>query len=87
MELTMKLSGIQVLQEVFQLSRNLHVFILGEQVHVPETVDGNQGQIVLGLAQVVQGMSKFYSVGNQEIDVFYNKKSYETNHNSKPLYC
>jgi hypothetical protein len=51
----------------------MHVCIFGEQVHVPKAVNGNQWQVILGFTQVVQGMSKFHSIGNEEIDILCKK--------------
>ena len=65
----MEFSRVQILQELLQLSGHVHVLVVGEQVHVPEAVDSNQRQVLLGLAQVVQGMSKHDSVSDQKVDV------------------
>ena len=40
---------------------------------MPEGVDGDEGQVLLGLAQVVQGVGELDTIGNQEIDVLCNK--------------
>lgn len=55
---------------LFQLSWDLHVFVFGKQVHVTETVNGDEGKIRFGFAQMMQGMSKFHTIGDEEIDVF-----------------
>ena len=70
MELSVKLSRVQILQKLLQFSGNLGVFVFGEQVHVPETVDGNKGQILFILAEVVQWVSKLDTICYQEIYVF-----------------
>lgn len=49
----MKFPAVKIGQESFQLSRRVHVFEGGEQVHVAERIDGNQRQIRLTLAQVM----------------------------------
>ena len=52
----------------------MHVFVLGEEVHVPEAVDGDQGKVLLRLAQVVKRVSKFDPVGHEEVDVLCETK-------------
>ena len=37
---------------------SLDVFEVGEDVHVSETVDGHQREVVLALPEVVEGMGK-----------------------------
>ena len=49
-EFSMEFSRVQILQELLQLSGHVHVLVVGEQVHVPEAVDSNQRQVLLGLA-------------------------------------
>lgn len=65
----MQLSAVQVVQELLQLARLVHVLVIVKQIHVPERVDGDQWQVRLGLAQVVQRMRKLLSVGRQEVYV------------------
>jgi hypothetical protein len=48
----------------------VHIFVFGEEIHVSEAVDGDQGQVLLGFAQVVKRMGKLDTVGDQEVDVF-----------------
>merc|ERR1719244_2112019 len=62
MKLPVKFATVQVQQELPDLARHPHVLVLGEQVHVPEAVDSNQGEVILGFAKVMQGMCKFDSV-------------------------
>ncbi len=59
----------KVLIYLLKSAWNVHVFVLGEEVHVPEAVDGDQGKVLLRLAQVVKRVSKFDTVGHEEVDV------------------
>lgn len=45
--LPMQLSAVQVIQELLQLARLVHVLVVIEQIHVPERVDGDQWQVRL----------------------------------------
>lgn len=65
----MKFSAVKILQELFQLSRRVHVFEVREQIHVSERVDGDEWQVRLAFAKVVKWMCKAIAVGNEEIDV------------------
>ena len=56
----------------------MHVLVLGEQVHVPEAVDGEERQVLFGLAEVVQRVSKLDSVGDQKVDVLCGRKKIGT---------
>ena len=60
--------------DLLEFSGNVHVLVLGEQVHVPEAVDGEERQVLLGLAEVVQRVSKLDSVGDQKVDVLCGRK-------------
>ena len=42
---------------------------VGEDVHVAEGVDGEDGEVALRLAQMVERVGKFKTVGNEEVDV------------------
>merc|ERR1719320_1973507 len=44
MKLPVKFATIQVKQELPNLARHLHILVLGEQVHVSEAVNSDQGQ-------------------------------------------
>ncbi len=41
-----------------------------------EAVDGDQGQVLLGFAQVVKRMGKLDTVGDQEVDVFWKENCF-----------
>merc|ERR1719184_157994 len=62
MKLPVKFATIQIQQELPDLARHPHVLVLGEQVHVPEAVDSNQREIILGFAKMMERMGKFDSV-------------------------
>lgn len=66
-KLPVQLPGLQVLEERQQLTRNLHVADVREQVHVSETVDGDEGQVALALAQVVERVSETHPVRGEEV--------------------
>ncbi len=42
----------------------MHILVFGEQVHVPEAVDGDEGKVFFRLSKVVKRMSKLDAVGN-----------------------
>lgn len=65
----MKFPAVKIAEEFFEFSRRVHVFEVGEQVHVTEWIDGDQGEVRLGLAQMVQWMSETIAIGNEEVDV------------------
>lgn len=56
--------------DLFELSRDVHVFVLGEEVHVTEAVNRNEWKIFLGLTQVVERVGEFHAVSDQEIHIF-----------------
>ena len=56
---------------------------VGEDVHMPEAVDGDQRQVVRALAQVVQGVSELVSVRRQEVDTRWA----DGTHGSRGGYC
>merc|ERR1719370_951399 len=59
MKLPVKFAAVQVQQELPDLARYPHVLVLGEQVHVPEAVDGYQREVILGFAKMMERMCKF----------------------------
>lgn len=59
----MQFAAVQIVKELLKLSRRIHVLGVIKQVHVSKRIDGNQRQIRLGLAQVMQGMGKLLSIG------------------------
>merc|ERR1719427_40323 len=59
MKLPVKFATVQVQQKLPDLARYPHVLVLGKQVHVPEAVDSNQGEVILGFAKMVERMCKF----------------------------
>lgn len=65
----MKFSTVKILQKLFQLSGRVHVFEVGEKIHVPERIDGNERQVRLAFAEMMKRMSEAITVGNEEIDV------------------
>ena len=56
-QLSVKLAAVQILDEVPDLANCPHVRVLGEEIHVAEGVNGDQGEIILGLAEMVERMS------------------------------
>merc|ERR1719233_472700 len=62
MKLPVKFATVQVQQELPDLTRDPHVLVLREQVHVPEAVDSNQGEVILRFAKMMQRMCKFYTI-------------------------
>merc|ERR1719402_1755456 len=46
MKLPVKFATVQIQQELPDLARHPHVLVLGEQVHVPEAVDGYQREVI-----------------------------------------
>ena len=72
----MQLPTVEVIQELFQLARSIHILVVIKQVHVPKGVDGDQREIRLRLAQVMKGMSKLLSVGRQEVDVLWKRNNW-----------
>lgn len=60
--LPVQLSAVQVGQELLQLPRRVNILEVIKQVHVPERVDGDEWQVRLRLAQVVQRVCKRLSV-------------------------
>ena len=77
-ELPMKFSWVEIFEKVLELAWHIHVLVVGEQVHVPETVDRYQREVFLWLSQVMQRMSKFDAVSNQKVDVFFKGKNAES---------
>lgn len=73
-ELSVQLSRVEVGEELLELAGHAHVRVLGEHVHVPEAVDGDEGQVLFLLAKVVQRVSELDPVGHKEIDVLCNNK-------------
>ena len=71
-ELPVELARVEVGEELLELAGHVHVGVLGEHVHVPEAVDSNERQVLLLFAEMVQRVSEFDSVSNQEVDVFCN---------------
>lgn len=67
----MQLPRVQILQELVQAARSLHVLVVGEQVHVPEGVDGDQRQVRERLAQVMQRVLEPLPVRCQEVHVLW----------------
>lgn len=65
----MQLATVEILKELLQLTRRVHVTEVGEQIHVLERVDGNQGQVILGFTQMVQRMRESLAIGGQKVDV------------------
>lgn len=65
----MQLAAVQIVEEGLQPTGRVHLLVVGEQVHVSERVDGDQRQIGLRFAQMVQRMGEAFAVGRQEIDV------------------
>lgn len=65
----MELPTVKIVQELFELSWCIHVFEVGEQIHMSEGIDCNQWEVGLSLAKMVKRMSKSITVGNEEIDV------------------
>ena len=45
------------------------IFILREEVHVSEGVDGDQRQVLLPLPEVVEGVGELDAVGGQELNL------------------
>lgn len=72
----MQLSAVQVIQKLLQLSRRVNILEVIKQIHVSEWIDGDQRQIRLGFAQMLQRMGKLFAIGREEIDVFWNKNPY-----------
>lgn len=64
----MKFSAVQILQILFQLARRVHVFEIGEQVHVTEWVDRNERQIWRALAKMMQWMRETVAISDEEVD-------------------
>lgn len=73
-ELSVELSAVEIIEEFLQFPRNVHVFYIVKEIHVPEWIDGNQREVRLGLSQVMQRMGKAFSIGHQEVDIFWLKK-------------
>merc|ERR1719435_858394 len=59
MKLPVEFATVQVQQKLPDLARYPHILVLGEQVHVPEAVYSNQGEVILGFAKMVERMCKF----------------------------
>merc|ERR550519_1043603 len=68
-KLPVEFSTVEIQDELSQLAGYPHVLVLGEQIHVTERVDGNQGEIVLGLAEMVERMGELDTVRSQETDL------------------
>lgn len=62
------------MKELLEFSRFLHVIVIWEEVHVPEGVNGDQGQVRQRLAQVVQGVLKPYAISREEVYVLWKFK-------------
>merc|ERR1712012_1532012 len=69
MEFPVQFARVEILQELFHLSWNSYVLIFGEEVHVSERVDSNEGKIILRLAKVAQWVGELEAVGDEEVDV------------------
>ena len=54
-----------------------------EDVHMPEAINGDQRQVVIALAQVVQGVREMVSVSRQEVDPRWADET----HGSHGGYC
>lgn len=65
----MQFAAVQIVEELLQFAGLVNLLVVGEQVHVPERVYGDQRQIGLRLAQMVQRMRKALAVGGQEVYV------------------
>lgn len=61
-------AGVQILYELFQFVRNVYVGEFRKGVHVSETVDHDQRQIVGGFAQVMQRMLERFAVRREEMN-------------------
>ena len=68
-ELPVQLAAVQVQDELPHLARGSHLLVLGEEIHVPEGVDGDQWQVVLPLAEVVQRVGELQPVRRQEVNI------------------
>lgn len=66
-ELPVQLSGVKILQELFQFTWYVHVAEGGKQVHVPETVDCDEREIFFRFTEMVKRMSKLLTIGCEEI--------------------
>lgn len=51
--LPVQFAAVQVIEKLLQLAGRVHVLEVIKQVHVPERIDGDKGQVRLCLAQVV----------------------------------
>ena len=69
MELSVELAAVQILDEVPHLAGDPHVLILGEEIHVTEGVNRDQRKVILGLAEMVEGMSELDPIRSQEADL------------------
>ena len=69
MELSVELTAVQILDEVPHLAGDPHVLILGEEIHVTEGVNRDQREVILGLAEMVEGMSELETIRSQEADL------------------
>lgn len=65
----MQFSAVQVVKELLQPARLVHVLVVVEQVHVPERIDGDQRQVRLRFAQMMKRVGKLFSIGRQKVDV------------------
>ena len=71
MEFPMELTRIEFAKELLHFAGDLGVRVLGEELHVSETVDSNQRKVILGLAQMMQGVGKLDTIGCEEGDLTF----------------
>lgn len=70
----MQLAAVEILEELLELARRIHIAEVWKEIHVLEGIDGDQGQVVLRFAQVMQRMGESFAISGQKVDILCEQK-------------